>query len=127
MLEGSPSAIEVLRDKRGFDLDDGEFAMQIERRTISQAIAKGLPDLHRNDGGFCAGNDRSRKNAKRRGGGKRDVAARLKPEGALALDQMKCKWENAFGISSLSVFENQRPIRLLQSCNLTEGTRLRHF
>jgi hypothetical protein len=38
MLEGSPSAIEVLRDKRGFDLGDGEFARQIERRTISQAI-----------------------------------------------------------------------------------------
>jgi hypothetical protein len=46
MLEGTPSAIEVLRDKRGFDLGDGEFARQIERWTISQAIAKGLPDPH---------------------------------------------------------------------------------
>jgi hypothetical protein len=40
------------------------------------------------------------------GGGKCDVAAQLKPEGALTLDQMKCKWQNTFEISSLSVFEN---------------------
>jgi hypothetical protein len=88
MLEGSPSAIEVLRDKRGFDLVDGEFSRQIERRIINQVVAKALTDLHLNDGTFCAGNDWSRKMPKGRAGGKCDVAAQLKPEGALALDRM---------------------------------------